>query len=280
MPVLPSAAADRVVVVGAGVGGLAAGIAAASRGLAVTLVERAAAPGGKMREVPVGDALLDGGPTVFTMKWVFDELFAEAGTSLERQIALRRAEILGRHAWTDGSRLDLFADAARTGAAIGDFAGAAEARPLRGLPPRCEAHLRDAEGQLHDRSASQPFGVDPPRRHSEPDRDQTLLQSLDGTRQLFRRSAPAPAFRPLCHLLRQLSLRCAGNADACGACRTGWSVAGGRWNASAGQSDERPGCPVRRRAALRERRPPRFWSTAVVSAASDWRTARCFRPGP
>lgn len=146
MPVIPSAAADRVVVVGAGVGGLAAGIAAASRGLAVTLVERAAAPGGKMREVPVGDALLDGGPTVFTMKWVFDELFAEAGTSLERQIALRRAEVLGRHAWTDGSRLDLFADAARTGAAIGDFAGAADAR-------RFETFRRDAKrifGTLKD----------------------------------------------------------------------------------------------------------------------------------
>ncbi|MGP1256706.1 MAG: 1-hydroxycarotenoid 3,4-desaturase CrtD [Kiloniellales bacterium] len=138
MPTPTSVAADRVVVVGAGVGGLAAAIAAASRGLAVTLVERAAAPGGKMREVPVGDALLDGGPTVFTMRWVFDELFAEAGSSLEEQVALRRTEVLARHAWTDGSRLDLFADPARNAAAIGDFAGAGEAR-------RFENFRRDAK---------------------------------------------------------------------------------------------------------------------------------------
>ena len=130
--------AERIVVIGAGMGGLAAAIAAAGQGLQVTLVERAETPGGKMRQVKAGNALLDGGPTVFTMKWVFDRLFAEAGTALEDRLELERAETLARHGWSDGSRLDLFADPARNDAAIGAFAGASEAKGF-------QAFCRDAK---------------------------------------------------------------------------------------------------------------------------------------
>ncbi len=137
----------RLVVIGAGVGGLAAAIAAAARGLEVTLVERAAAPGGKMRQVTVDGRAFDAGPTVFTMKWVFDALCAEAGTTLEARLGLRRAETLARHAWTDGSRLDLFADPARSADAIAAFAGPAEARgfaAFRRDATRIYAALKDS----------------------------------------------------------------------------------------------------------------------------------------
>jgi 1-hydroxycarotenoid 3,4-desaturase len=40
---------DRIVIIGAGMGGLAAALALAARGEEVLLLERAAAPGGKMR---------------------------------------------------------------------------------------------------------------------------------------------------------------------------------------------------------------------------------------
>ena len=46
-------------------------------------------------------------------------------------VTLRRAEVLARHAWTDGSRLDLFADIERSADAIGAFAGPAEAQRYR-----------------------------------------------------------------------------------------------------------------------------------------------------
>jgi 1-hydroxycarotenoid 3,4-desaturase len=118
----------KVIVVGAGVGGLAAAVELAGSGFDVTLLERAAAPGGKMRRVAAGGALLDGGPTVFTMRWVFDELFARAGTSLDHWLTLRPAATLARHAWDEGGTLDLFADVARSADAIGTLAGAAEAR--------------------------------------------------------------------------------------------------------------------------------------------------------
>jgi 1-hydroxycarotenoid 3,4-desaturase len=122
---------DRVVIVGAGVAGLVAAVALAARGLRVTLLERAAAPGGKMREVEAGGARIDGGPTVFTMRWVLEEAFALAGERLEDHLVLRKAEVLARHAWIEGGRLDLFADPDRSAAAVADFAGPREADGFR-----------------------------------------------------------------------------------------------------------------------------------------------------
>ncbi|MCU0949804.1 MAG: FAD-dependent oxidoreductase [Burkholderiaceae bacterium] len=125
----------RVVVVGAGVGGLVSALLLASRGLDVTLVERAAAPGGKMRALEVGAPSgqpVDSGPTVFTMRWIFDQIFAAAGTTLERELQLAPLSVLARHHWAGDGRaptsLDLYADRARSAEAIGDFAGAAEAQ--------------------------------------------------------------------------------------------------------------------------------------------------------
>jgi 1-hydroxycarotenoid 3,4-desaturase len=126
----------RTIIVGAGVGGLAAALALAAQGHAVTVLERAAAPGGKMRVVEAGGAPVDSGPTVFTMRWVFDELFGEAGEKLEDHLALRPLEVLARHAWSASERLDLFADPARSEEAIGHFAGAAEARGFRDFSAR------------------------------------------------------------------------------------------------------------------------------------------------
>lgn len=118
----------HAVILGAGVGGLAAAIDLAARGLAVTVVERAAGPGGKMRGVEIGGRSLDAGPTVLTLRAVFDQLFDDAGASLDDHVTLRPLTVLARHAWSDSERLDLFADPQQSASAIGDFAGAAAAR--------------------------------------------------------------------------------------------------------------------------------------------------------
>ena len=141
-------AAPRVLVIGAGMGGLAAAADLARRGAAVTVLERAAAPGGKMREVMVGGSPIDGGPTVFTMRWIFEGLFADAGASLEAALPLQKADILARHAWRAGGRLDLFADIARSADAIGEFAGAAEARGYRAFCARSADIFRTLRGSF------------------------------------------------------------------------------------------------------------------------------------
>lgn len=126
----------RVLVIGAGMGGLAAALGLSARGLEVLVLESAAAPGGKIREVRIGATPMDAGPTVFTMRWVFDELLARAGVRLEDHLVLDPSTVLARHAWNADSRLDLFADIERSSDAIGRFAGAAEARGYRSFCAR------------------------------------------------------------------------------------------------------------------------------------------------
>ena len=118
----------HVVIAGAGIGGLAAAIDLANAGVRVTVLERAEATGGKIRQLPAGGQRVDAGPTVLTMKWVFESLFDAAGRSFADAVPTKGLDILARHAFDDGSRLDLFADPARTADAIGTFAGSGEAR--------------------------------------------------------------------------------------------------------------------------------------------------------
>ena len=128
--------ADRVVVIGAGMGGLAAAVDLARQGVDVQVLERAVSPGGKMREVQVGNALIDAGPTVFTMRWVFDALFNDAGASLDDALDLHATSVLARHAWTGGGQLDLFADIEQSINAISEFSGARDADGYRAFCKR------------------------------------------------------------------------------------------------------------------------------------------------
>ncbi len=137
----------RVVVIGAGMGGLAAATDLARRGAEVTVLDRAAAEGGKARHVMVDGAGIDGGPTVFTMRWIFSGLFEDCGRRIEDFLELHAAETLARHAWRRGGRLDLFADVERSADAIGEFAGAADARGYKDFVARSSdifATLKDS----------------------------------------------------------------------------------------------------------------------------------------
>jgi 1-hydroxycarotenoid 3,4-desaturase len=133
-------------VIGAGVGGLAAAIHLASQGVAVTLLDGGPRPGGKLRQVQPESGGIDAGPTVFTMRWVFEQLFADAGKSLAEHLKLRPLDLLARHAWNERETLDLFRDIDRSADAIGRFAGAAEARGYRDFCARAERVYRALEG--------------------------------------------------------------------------------------------------------------------------------------
>ena len=118
-----------MVVIGAGMGGLAAALTLTCSGFDVLVLERGERSGGKLRTVESGAGPIDCGPTVFTMRGIFDAIFAEAGTRLDDDLPLARAEILARHAWQgDPDTLDLHADIGRTAEAIGAFAGPENAR--------------------------------------------------------------------------------------------------------------------------------------------------------
>ncbi len=124
----------RIAIIGAGAGGLSAA-ALSSRDFDVTVFERASSPGGKIRQTSVGDGAIDAGPTVFTMRWVFEEIFRDAGHSFDRIVSTRKLDVLARHFWRDGTALDLHADLEKTVDAIRRFAGGDDAQSY---PKFCE----------------------------------------------------------------------------------------------------------------------------------------------
>lgn len=136
----------RVVVVGSGIGGLVAALRLACSGFSVLVCERAATAGGKLREIRVEGRGIDSGPTVLTLRDVFDGIFADAGGSFADAVPLEPLDVLARHAWTGGQQLDLFTDPARSADAIGAFAGPAEARGYLDFCERAGAMFRTLDG--------------------------------------------------------------------------------------------------------------------------------------
>ncbi|MEO0388303.1 MAG: 1-hydroxycarotenoid 3,4-desaturase CrtD [Pseudomonadota bacterium] len=134
---------NHTVVVGAGIGGLSAALDLARQGQRVTVFERHAAPGGKLRTVNSAAGPVDAGPTVFTLRSVFEALFADAGARLSDHLELHPADILARHFWPDGATLDLFSDTERSAEAIAALSGARDAAAFRAFHART-AYLFDA----------------------------------------------------------------------------------------------------------------------------------------
>ncbi|MEM9344328.1 MAG: 1-hydroxycarotenoid 3,4-desaturase CrtD [Pseudomonadota bacterium] len=130
---------ERIVVIGAGVGGLAAAMRLAHSGADVTVVEAHGTPGGKMRTLPSPAGPVDAGPTVLTLRHVFDDLFSASGTRLEDHVTLVREDILARHWWPDGSSLDLHADRDDSARAIRAFAGVQAEDQFRAFAARTSA---------------------------------------------------------------------------------------------------------------------------------------------
>ncbi|MEM9350725.1 MAG: 1-hydroxycarotenoid 3,4-desaturase CrtD [Pseudomonadota bacterium] len=119
------AAKPRTIVIGAGIGGLAAALRLSAAGRDVLVLERAAEVGGKMRTVPSEAGPVDTGPTVLTMKPVFEALFEAIGERLEDHVTLVNEPLLARHWWRDGAELDLWQDRTQT---ANEVAGAFGAR--------------------------------------------------------------------------------------------------------------------------------------------------------
>jgi phytoene desaturase len=98
----------HVVVVGAGMGGLAAAIALGAAGQKVTLLEAAADVGGKVGEVTVDGVSFDTGPSVLTLPDILDAVLAHAGMSVERDVGLVRPGPAFRYRFPSGRVLDVF----------------------------------------------------------------------------------------------------------------------------------------------------------------------------
>jgi len=118
---------DRVVIVGAGLGGLACALRLAGAGRQVTVLERADGPGGRMGQLAVDGYRFDTGPTVLTMPDLLDETFHAVGERMPDWLDLVRLDPAYRAHFADGSTLDIRADTADTAAEIARLCGPREA---------------------------------------------------------------------------------------------------------------------------------------------------------
>ncbi|GIL30940.1 phytoene dehydrogenase [Actinocatenispora comari] len=120
-------ATDRVVIVGAGLGGLACAIRLAATGRQVIVLEREELPGGRAGRLTDGEFTFDTGPTVLTMPDLVDDTLAAVGENRSDWLDLVRLDPSYRAHFPDGSTLDIRATTAGTAAEIARVCGPREA---------------------------------------------------------------------------------------------------------------------------------------------------------
>ncbi len=98
---------SAVVVIGSGLGGLAAACTLAARGHQVTLVERNEWLGGKAALLERDGFRFDMGPTILTLPGVLKRIFKEAGRNVDDYLQLVRLDPQWRCFFDDGTHFDL-----------------------------------------------------------------------------------------------------------------------------------------------------------------------------
>jgi diapolycopene oxygenase len=101
----------RVVVIGAGLGGMTAAIQLARAGFQVDLLEKNGNVGGKLNRE--AGFTFDLGPSIFTLPQIFRPIFEGDGKRLEDYITLQRVDPQWRNFFEDGRVIDLWEDPAR-----------------------------------------------------------------------------------------------------------------------------------------------------------------------
>ncbi|MFF5565744.1 phytoene desaturase family protein [Streptomyces sp. NPDC012623] len=124
---------DHVVVIGAGLSGLAAALHLLGAGRRVTLLERADHVGGRAGFAQTDGYRMDTGPTVFTMPHLLDEALAAVGSSVAERLDLIALHPAYRAAFADGSSLDVHTEPEAMEAEVERFAGPAQAAGYRRL---------------------------------------------------------------------------------------------------------------------------------------------------
>jgi 1-hydroxycarotenoid 3,4-desaturase len=142
----------------------------------VTLLERAPKLGGKLREIEVGGRTFGAGPSVLTMRDVFEELF---DGRFAEYVKLLPVDPLCRHFFADGSQLDLFTDEGRSREAIARFAGRREADGYSAFRKQAAKIYEIVRGPFMERPVPSLFEMMSPR---------ALLQmtQIDGMRTLWK----------------------------------------------------------------------------------------------
>jgi phytoene desaturase len=137
---------SRAVVVGAGIGGLAAAALLAKAGRRVTVFDQAARAGGKAASVQLGGFRFDTGPSLFTLPQFFRDFFARLGRDMGDYLEPVPLAPLCAYEFADGTRLHSFSDRARFAAEL-ERNGTATPRELHAYLDQ-SARMWTAAGEL------------------------------------------------------------------------------------------------------------------------------------
>ena len=113
----------KVIIIGAGIAGLAAAMKLSTSGVNVEVYEQHEKPGGKIRYLESKAGPIDAGPTVLTMLSVFKDLFNSCGHNISENLDFIKEETIARHWWRDGSSLDLYSSFEKNFEEIKKFSG-------------------------------------------------------------------------------------------------------------------------------------------------------------
>jgi phytoene desaturase len=122
---------DRVVVGGAGLGGLSAALYLAGTGREVTVLEREPVPGGRCGLIRDSGYAFDTGPTVLTMPELVAAPLRAVGEELDDWLTLHRLDPAYRARFADGTSIDVRADVEAMTAEIASTCGPREADGYR-----------------------------------------------------------------------------------------------------------------------------------------------------
>jgi phytoene desaturase len=103
-----------VIIIGAGLGGLAASIRLASSGVRVTVLEKNHTPGGKVNIHRAAGYSFDTGASLLTMRHVPDDLFNSARRSIDDYLKIIPLDPICRYRWPDGVTFDASCDLEKT----------------------------------------------------------------------------------------------------------------------------------------------------------------------
>lgn len=101
---------QKAIVIGAGIGGLAAAVRLLTKGYKVVVFEANVGPGGKLSEFRKGGFRFDAGPSLFTMPELVEELFILAGKRPEHHFSYAKLEDVCRYFYEDGTVLTATSD--------------------------------------------------------------------------------------------------------------------------------------------------------------------------
>lgn len=110
---MPAKKSQHVIIIGAGMGGLAAALRLSHHGLRVTILEKNDRPGGRSNLIQVNGFRVDSGPTILVMRSAIEDTYRAIGERLEQRLEFIKIQPNYRVYFHDGTYLDLYSDITR-----------------------------------------------------------------------------------------------------------------------------------------------------------------------